>query len=188
MALGIAPALATEVTAEEQQFIYDLNEARRDPAAYAAAHLSGSLADLVASFQARPPVAVGDVISDAAQLRTDDMVEYSYFAHYNPVTGFGPPQALAAVDYDWSSWGENIGRGYQTPASMLIGFLSSNSGHRESVMGQGSTPQTFREIGVGHDAASRTWTVILARPREYGTGSHWCDLRRQEQQQSDGPG
>ncbi len=165
VALGIAPALATEVTAEEQQFIYDLNEARRDPATYAAAHLSGSLQDLVASYQARPPVAVGDVISDAAQLRTDDMVAYDYFAHYNPVTGFGPTQALAAVGYDWSSWGENIGRGYQTPQSMLIGFLSSNSGHRESVMGQGSIPETFREIGVGHHAASRTWTIILARPR-----------------------
>ena len=92
------------------------------------------------------------------------MVEYGYFAHYNPVTGFGPPQALAQVDYDWTSWGENIGRGYQTPASMLIGFLSSDSGHRESVMGQGSIPQTFREIGVGHHASSNTWTVILARP------------------------
>ncbi|MGB5566839.1 MAG: hypothetical protein WBN93_10985, partial [Acidimicrobiia bacterium] len=52
LALGVAPALAGEVTAEEQQFIYDLNEARRDPAAYAATHLSGSLRDLIASYQA----------------------------------------------------------------------------------------------------------------------------------------
>ena len=130
LALSAAPAFAGEVTAEEQQFIYDVNEARRDPAAYATTHLSGSLATLVASFGARPPLAVDAVISDAAQLRTDDMVADSYFAHYNPVTGFGPPQALAQVGYEWSSWGENIGRGYRTPEAMLIGFLTSNSGHR----------------------------------------------------------
>ena len=128
LALSAEPAFAGEITAEEQQFVYDVNEARRDPTAYAATHLSGSLATLVASYQARPPIAVGDVISDAAQARTDDMVAYGYFAHYNPTTGFGPPQALAQVGYDWSSWGENIGRGYRTPASMLMGFLSSDSG------------------------------------------------------------
>ena len=164
LALSVAPAFAGEVTAEEQQFVYDLNEARRDPGAYAATHLSASLRDLVASYQARPPLAVGDVISDAAQARTDDMVAYGYFGHYNPTTGFGPQQALAQVGYDWSSWGENIGKGYRTPASMLVGFLTSNSGHRESVMGQGQIPQTFREIGVGHHSGSSTWTVILARP------------------------
>ena len=165
VALSVAPAFAGEITADEQQFIYDVNEARRDPAAYAATHLTGSLQSLVASFAARPPLAVGDVISDAAQARTDDMVAYGYFAHSNPTTGFGPQEALDQVGYLWSSWGENIGRGYRTPESMLIGFLTSNSGHRESIMGQGSTAQTFREIGVGHHAGSNTWTILLARPR-----------------------
>jgi hypothetical protein len=47
---------------------------------------------------------------------------------------------------------------------MLIGFLTSDSGHRESVMGQGAIPQTFREIGVGHHPGSSTWTVLLAQP------------------------
>ena len=171
LAVSTAQAWAGETTAEEQQFIYELNEARRDPAAYAATHLSGSVAALVAGFQPRPPVAVNEVIGAAAQARTDDMVENRYFAHSNPTTGLGPPQALALVDYRWSSWGENIGLGYPTPASMLIGFLNSNSGHRESVMGQGSLPETFREVGVGHRAGTgvpgydNVWTVILARPQ-----------------------
>ena len=66
---------------------------------------------------------------------------------------------------------ENIGLGYDTPDSMLIGFLNSNSGHRESVMGQGSLPETFRELGVGHRAGTgvpgydNVWTVILTRPQ-----------------------
>ena len=58
IAIAATPALAGEITAEEQQFIYDLNEARRDPAAYAASHLSGSVGSLLATFQPRPPVAV----------------------------------------------------------------------------------------------------------------------------------
>lgn len=171
LAASATPAWASETTAVEQQFIYELNEARRDPAAYAAAHLSGSTATLVAGFQPRPPVSVSDVIGTAAQARTDDMIENRYFAHSNPTTGFGPTQALALVDYSWSSWGENIGLGYLTPVSMLNGFLNSNSGHRESVMGQGSVASTFREIGVGHRSStgvpgySNVWTVILTRPQ-----------------------
>ena len=106
------PALASEISAEEQQFVYELNVARRDPAAFAAAHLSGSLADLVASFEARPPLAISEIVGAAAQLRTDDMVANQYFAHSNPTTGEGPQEALNAVGYTFSGWGENIGCGY----------------------------------------------------------------------------
>ncbi len=169
--LAASPAQAAEVTPEEQQFIYDLNEARRDPAAFAQNHLSGSLATLVSGFSARPPLAVDNVISDAAQARSDDMVESRYFAHSNPTTGFGPSEALNQVGYAYWSWGENIGMGYRTPASMLVGFLTSDSGHRESAMGQGSTAQTFQEIGVGHRSGTgdprydNIWAILLAKPR-----------------------
>ena len=164
------PALATEISSEEQQFVYELNVARRDPAAFAAAHLSGSLADLVASFEARPPLAISEIVGAAAQLRTDDMVANQYFAHSNPTTGEGPREALNAVGYTFSGWGENIGCGYGSAWSMLLGFLNSNKGHRESVMGVSSS--SLREIGVGfaNDTcvpgySPGVWTVLLARPR-----------------------
>ena len=64
-----------------------------DPAAYAATHLSGSLATLVSGFEARPPLAVGDVavlillldggdlgeglVEDIALLLRDDHVHHA---------------------------------------------------------------------------------------------------------------
>ena len=174
MLIGTAvPALAAPVTAEEQQFVYEVNEARRDPAAYAAAHLSGSTATIVSGFGAMPPLAIDETLSDAAQARSDDMYNDRYFAHWNPTTGFGPSEALAQVGYSWTSWGENIGLRYTSARWMLIGFLSSNSGHRESVMGQGSTQSRFKEIGVGTRLSTGDptyygiWTVSLAKPSGY---------------------
>ncbi len=164
------PAVAGEVSAEEQQFVYEVNVARRDPAAFAAANLSGSLADLVASFPARPPLAINDTVAAAAQLRTDDMVENQYFAHYNPTTGDGPREALNAVGYTYSGWGENIGCGYRSAQAMLLGFLGSDAGHRESIMGVSSS--ALREVGVGYRNdgcgsiySAGVWTVLLARPQ-----------------------
>jgi len=183
--LGAAPALAGAVTAEEQQFVYEVNEARRDPAAYAAAHLSGSVRTLVAGFTHRPPLAIDETLADAAQARSDDMFDDRYFAHYNPVTGFGPPQALAQVGYQSSAWGENIGLRFGSAEAMLVGFLNSNAGHRESVMGQGSLSSRFEEIGVGTRLFTGDpvyygiWTVALAEPRNYTptiTGVVYDDL------------
>ncbi len=168
-----APALAGEVSAEEQQFVYEVNEARGNPAAYASAHLTGSVATLVSGFAARPPLAIDETLSDAAQARSDDMFDDRYFAHYNPTTGFGPPQALDQVGYRSRAWGENIGLRYGSAESMLIGFLRSDAGHRESVMGQGSLSSRFEEIGVGTRLFTGDpvywgiWTVALAEPRNY---------------------
>lgn len=170
----LAPAaLASEISVEEQQFVYELNVARADPAAYAAAHLSGSLAALVASFSPMPPLAVSETVGVAAQWRTDDMAHRCYFLHQNGDNG--PREALEYAGYVWSYWAENIGHGYLGAISLLNGFLESPRGHRESVMdvNEDGSARSYpaREVGVGFVGGNGTcryrniWTVLLTRPR-----------------------
>jgi uncharacterized protein YkwD len=67
---------------------------------------------------------------------------------------------LAAVDYDWSSAGENIATGFETPESVIIAWMASQ-GHCENILnpayanlGTGVNPSP-----VGTDVAdAATWT------------------------------
>jgi len=77
--------------AEEQQFVYLLNLARHDPAAYQ--RIAGLTVDL-SGVAPRPPLAVNEQLMRSAELHADEMAQYDYLDHRSPVTGLWPKQLV----------------------------------------------------------------------------------------------
>jgi hypothetical protein len=97
-----------------------------------------------------PPLSVFSSLQQGADLRAEEIIEV--FEHTRPDgrdwdTVF---DEFSVENYD--SWGENIARGYGTPAAVMTGWLNSD-GHRENIE-KGS----YTHLGVGFNAAQNTWT------------------------------
>lgn len=90
-------------------------------------------------------------LEKAAQGHSDDMAARHFFDHTNP-DGADPGQRITAADYKWSTYGENIAQGQQTPAAVMESWMNS-PGHRANILNC-----SFKDIGVGvHDGAGGPW-------------------------------
>ncbi|GAB6060414.1 CAP domain-containing protein [Desulfonatronum parangueonense] len=79
------------------------------------------------------PLSDNQNLSQAAQLRAEDMLKNDYFAHINPETGEGPMEAIMQVDYDPQAFAENIAMGtFQNEKELVQGWLDSPE-HRENI-------------------------------------------------------
>ncbi|MFE1859252.1 sigma-70 family RNA polymerase sigma factor [Streptomyces anandii] len=78
----------------------------------------------------------------AAQGHSDDMAARGFFDHTNP-DGKDPGQRITAAGYRWSTYGENIAMGQQTPESVMNSWMNS-PGHRANILNC-----SFKNIGVG---------------------------------------
>ncbi|MFD9333306.1 sigma-70 family RNA polymerase sigma factor [Streptomyces sp. NPDC060028] len=87
----------------------------------------------------------------AAQGHSDDMAKRSFFSHTNP-DGADPGQRTTAAGYRWSTYGENIAQGQQTPQQVMDAWMKS-PGHRANILNC-----SFKDIGVGiHQGAGGPW-------------------------------
>jgi uncharacterized protein YkwD len=166
IALSASPALAAPAnagwSAEEQQFVYLLNQARWSPEAVTAA------AGLAAgTFLPQPPLAINENLAASAQARSDDMAANDYFAHQSPTTGQWPNAVARANGYSLPTWWpdeanniESLHMGSPDPARVLQSFIDSPN-HRNHVMGQGWFG-THREVGVGLAVTDRIWSIHTA--------------------------
>ncbi|MFI0742149.1 CAP domain-containing protein [Streptomyces sp. NPDC021100] len=102
------------------------------------------------------PVRLNSLLTQAAQGHSDDMAARNFFDHTNP-DGKGPGDRITAVGYRWSTYGENIAYGQQTPASVMDTWMHS-SGHRANILNC-----SFDEIGVGINNApgGPRWTQVF---------------------------
>ncbi|MEV5505191.1 sigma-70 family RNA polymerase sigma factor [Streptomyces orinoci] len=114
---------------------------------------SGSLAEqviaLVNAERAKvgcSPVRNNSQLAAAAQRHSDDMAARNFFDHTNP-DGQGPGERITAAGYQWSTYGENIAYGQQTPASVMDSWMHS-SGHRANILNC-----SFKDLGVGVNQA-----------------------------------
>ncbi|MEV6400057.1 sigma-70 family RNA polymerase sigma factor [Streptomyces sp. NPDC051907] len=97
------------------------------------------------------PVSGNSQLDTAAQRHSADMAARDYFDHTSP-DGTDPGDRIKAAGYQWSTYGENIARGQQSPASVMEGWMNS-PGHRANILNC-----DFKEIGVGkHDASGGPW-------------------------------
>lgn len=100
-------------------------------------------------------------LDTSAQGHSADMAARNYFAHES--LGGGPfSDRITAAGYTWSTVGENIAMGQQSPGEVMEAWMNS-SGHRTNIL-----DCAFRDIGVGVAAdasGSLYWTQDFASPR-----------------------
>ncbi|MER7001227.1 sigma-70 family RNA polymerase sigma factor [Streptomyces sp. NPDC000410] len=97
------------------------------------------------------PVSSNGKLTTAATDHSADMEARDYFDHTNP-DGEDPGDRITDVGYRWSTYGENIARGQQTPASVMDSWMNS-PGHRANILNC-----SFKEMGVGiHNASGGPW-------------------------------
>ncbi|MET8689226.1 sigma-70 family RNA polymerase sigma factor [Streptomyces sp. NPDC004732] len=97
------------------------------------------------------PVTSNDKLATAATNHSADMAARDYFDHTSP-DGKDPGDRITAAGYRWSTYGENIARGQQSPASVMDGWMKS-PGHRANILNC-----DFKELGVGiHNGSGGPW-------------------------------
>ena len=97
------------------------------------------------------PVRANSKLDTAATKHSADMDARDYFDHTSP-DGTDPGDRITAAGYRWSTYGENIARGQQTPAAVMDSWMNS-SGHRANILNC-----DFKELGVGiHRASGGPW-------------------------------
>ncbi len=85
---------------------------------------AGTVAQVVALVnKERAAAGCGPVTEDpqldrAAQGHSDDMAARGFFDHTDP-DGDGPGERITAAGYRWSTYGENIAKGQQTPQAVM---------------------------------------------------------------------
>ncbi|MHB9849219.1 sigma-70 family RNA polymerase sigma factor [Streptomyces krungchingensis] len=97
------------------------------------------------------PLTEDPQLEDAAQAHSDDMAARDFFEHTNP-DGADPGQRITAAGYRWSTYGENIAQGQQTPEAVMESWMNS-PGHRANILNC-----SFKNIGVGvHRGSGGPW-------------------------------
>ncbi|MET9416634.1 sigma-70 family RNA polymerase sigma factor [Streptomyces klenkii] len=102
------------------------------------------------------PLTENSTLDAAAQGHSDDMAARGFFNHTNP-DGKGPGDRITAAGYQWSTYGENIAYGQQSPSSVMDSWMHSD-GHRKNILNC-----SFKEIGVGVNNApgGPRWTQVF---------------------------
>ncbi|NEA45402.1 CAP domain-containing protein, partial [Streptomyces sp. SID10815] len=118
---------------------------------------AGTVAQVIALVnQERSKAGCGPVTDDsrldaAAQAHSDDMAARNFFEHTNP-DGKDPGDRITAAGYRWSTYGENIARGQQSPESVMDSWMNS-PGHRANILNC-----AFKNLGVGvHKGSGGPW-------------------------------
>lgn len=106
------------------------------------------------------PLSDDPKLKTAALGHSKDMAARDYFSHTSPEGGSAGDR-ITAAGYSWSTWGENIARGQQTPESVMEAWMNS-PGHKANILNC-----SFTALGVGVHIASGGpwWTQNFAAPR-----------------------
>jgi uncharacterized protein YkwD len=110
----------------------------------------------------KPPLTAHPDLGRAAREYARRMGEEGFFAHVSP-SGDDPGDRAESAGYDWSSYGENIAAGYDTPAEVVQGWHDS-VGHCRNLMGG------FAHLGVGYADVDDSrygsyWVQLFGTPR-----------------------
>lgn len=107
-----------------------------------------------------PQLTPSTKLDRSAQGWTDSMVDSDEFTH-----GSAFMDRISATGFDWTTVGENIATGYETPASVVRAWMRS-PGHCANIL-----DPAYREVGTGVSArriprastALGTWTQDFGR-------------------------
>jgi len=95
-------------------------------------------------------------LSNVATLKSQDMIDKNYFDHTSPTYG-SPFDMMKKLGLSYSSAGENIAMGQETPQEVMNAWMNSD-GHRKNILNP-----NFTELGVGvaSKGSSLYWTQMF---------------------------
>ncbi len=104
-----------------------------------------------------PSLHLDRAISDVARTKSRDMAVNNYFAHYSPTYGMASDMLLK-FGITWSTWGENIASGQDTPEIVVSEWMHSPT-HKANILSP-----NFTFIGVGYyvdSSGTPYWTQMF---------------------------
>ncbi len=93
-------------------------------------------------------------LSRVARYKSEDMQRNNYFSHTSPTYG-SPFNMMKNFGISYRTAGENIAKGYRTPAAVVEGWMNS-AGHRANILNS-----SFTHIGVGYVEGGNYWTQMF---------------------------
>ena len=93
-------------------------------------------------------------LSRVARYKSEDMQKNNYFSHTSPTYG-SPFNMMKSFGITYKTAGENIAKGYKTPAAVVEGWMNS-PGHRANILNS-----SFTHIGVGYVQNGNYWTQMF---------------------------
>ncbi|GAK11621.1 transporter [Geomicrobium sp. JCM 19039] len=84
--------------------------------------------------------------AETALAHSRDMASNQYFSHYDP-NGVGPFDRMENNSIEFRSAAENLARGQVVPIDVVEGWMNSEHGHREAMLGH----YTHTGIGIAFD-------------------------------------
>ena len=143
------------------------SETTQKPAAPTVNKAAGSyeaqVADLVnqeRAAQGLPALKYNAELSKVAEAKAADLRDKNYFSHTSPTYG-SPFDMMKSFGIRYTAAGENIAKGYTTPAAVMNGWMNS-PGHKANILNS-----SFTEIGVGYvsgDNGAGYWVQMFIRP------------------------
>ncbi|MGW7688266.1 CAP domain-containing protein [Streptomyces asiaticus] len=134
-----APAGSPSATSADQQEVVDLVNSERSKAGC-------------------EPLTVNAKLTKAAQDHSEDMAAHSNMSHTGS-DGSSPGDRIERAGYSWRAYGENVAYGYDSPKSVMEGWMNS-SGHKANILNC-----DFKEIGVGLAQPGNYWTQDFGTAR-----------------------
>ena len=101
---------------------------------------------------------VNDKLTAAAQNHSQDMASHSNMSHTGS-DGSDPGRRITRAGYNWSTYGENVAYGYNSPEQVMNGWMNS-PGHKKNILNC-----AFKEIGVGLAQPNSYWTQAFGATR-----------------------
>jgi len=111
-----------------------------------------------------PDLRANTLLAHAAQLQSEQMGSTSTMDHVIPGAPYpSPPDRLAAVNYVWEAYGENVAMGQRSGTEVVSAWMNS-SGHRANIL----NPR-YTELGVGYatdESGHPYYAQVFARPAQ----------------------
>ncbi|HQY98844.1 MAG TPA: CAP domain-containing protein [Propionicimonas sp.] len=114
------------------------------------------------TYKKAKPLTWSAPLAQAASAHSADMASANYFSHYS-TDGTSPFTRIKATGYRYSSAGENIAAGYDTPSAVVKAWLKS-PGHCKNIMKKGYT-----QLGIGYAEGGKYgtyWTQDFGKPKK----------------------
>lgn len=139
---------------------------------------SGLLLDCVneirQSHGVTSPLAFNEQLHSAASLKLQDMKQFGYWRHENPVSGEKPWDFVEKAGYDYSYTGENLALGYLNSEDVCSAWAASPE-HLKNILSD-----NFNEAGVAidranlNDAGKGILVVMMFGGRDTLAGTNDC--------------